>query len=382
MSNNAMRHFGDMFHILRINIYQGIDTTMKFIRFGELKPILQKGYIADPPEYISEHRPPRKYGFYAFPYGLRDMFFISAKRGRCTMLKDDDGNYVYYGDCHYYDWNLGKDFFTPLGKRLLEKYKLRKYQLAGLSSDSVIRVMKDWQNPPKLLPDGHLDQKLGYLWDMRKHHVSTDYLKDRIWTMKDYDASRPDYSWTPMSLDNLNICDICSYILDIEQDRKGHCVDSEKSDKKWLAEQVTQWLAKQGIDVRQLCVWPIWPVIRTNWDGKEFEADMAVAMHKPHIFEYNGRLWHHFGQELKSGEMLGVYANTWFYSDVHAFEGALKRRDTLMQALNHGSVTGSKTDWSRFQRAQRIPGPSIPGPRTWLPSFGAPEVFIDGDDFK
>ncbi len=355
---------------------------MKFIRFGELKPILQKGYIADPPEYISEHRPPRKYGFYAFPYGLRDMFFISAKRGRCTMLKDDDGNYVYYGDCHYYDWNLKKDFFTPLGKRLLEKYKLRKYQLAGLSSDSVIRVMKDWQNPPKLLPDGHLDQKLGYLWDMHKHHVSTDYLKDRIWTMKDYDTSRPDYSWTPMSLDNLNICDICSYILDIEKDRKGHYVDSEKSDKKWLAEQVTQWLAKKGIDVRQLCVWPIWPVIRTNWDGNEFEADMAVAMHKPHIFEYKGRLWHHFGQELKSGEMLGVYANTWFYSEVHAFEGALKRRNTLMEALNHGSVTGSQTFWARHQRASRIPGLSIPGPQTWLPSFGAPEVFIDGDDFK
>ena len=98
---------------------------MKFIRFGNIKSGLQKGYIANPPEYISENRPPRKYGFYTFPYGLRDMFFISAKRGRCTLLKDDDGNFVAYSDCIDYHFGVNeKDVLTPLGKRIMEKYKL------------------------------------------------------------------------------------------------------------------------------------------------------------------------------------------------------------------------------------------------------------------
>ena len=357
--------------------------TMKFIRFGPLKPILQEGYIADPPEDISEHRPPRKHGFYAFPYGLRDMFFIPIRRNNCTLLKDDEGNYVCYDDCYKHDEELDKEVLTPLGKHLLEKYKLRKYQIECLRPDSVIRIMKDWRNPPKLLPDGHLNQKLGYLLDNHKQTMQTcDYFQDRTWTLKDYDASRPDYSWTPMSMDNLDISKICSDILGIETDPKGHSLDEWECDQKWLIEQVAQWLAKQGLDVRQLCVWPIWPLIKKDRHDEEYEASMAVALHKPHIFEYNGRLWHHLGQELKSGEMLGVYADTWFYSDVHAFEGALKRWSTLRWASNEGSVTGSKTDWALLQRVQRISNPSTPGPLTWLPSFGAPEVFIDGDDFK
>ncbi len=178
--------------------------------------------------------------------------------------------------------------------------------------------------------------------------------------------------------------DFVNIFLNIEYDQKGHYVNDYNSDQKWLAEQVTKWLAKQDLDIRQLCVWPIWPLIRTSdWkDDLKFEADMAVAMHKPHIFEYNGHLWHHLGEFMKSGEILSVYANTWFFSDVHAFEGALKKMSTAMRAGNHASVTGSQTYWARHQRASRIPGLSLPGPHTWLPSLGAPEVFIDGDDFK
>ena len=359
---------------------------MKFIRFGELKPIRQERYIANPPKYINEHRPPRKYGFYAFPYGLRDMSFITAKRGRCTLLKDDNGNFVAYSDCIEYRFGENeKDALTPLGKHLMEKYKLHKYQLASLISDSVIRVMKDWRNPPILLPNGHLNQKLVYLLDNNKETIETRfYINDRIWTMEDYDSSRPDYSWKPMSLNDLNIVRFCEDILDIETDKKGHSVYDHNCDQKWLAEQVTKWLTKQGLDIRQLCVWPIWPLIRTSiWpDGLKFEADMAVAMHKPHIFEYNGHLWHHLGEFLKSGEILSVYANTWFYSDIHAFEGALKRMSTAISAWSHASVTGSQTYWARHQRASRIPELSLPGPHIGLPSCGAPEVFIDGDDFK
>lgn len=44
-----------------------------FVRFGILKPVLQKGYGKD-----SFHSPPAKYGFYAFSLPLQEFYLIGS----------------------------------------------------------------------------------------------------------------------------------------------------------------------------------------------------------------------------------------------------------------------------------------------------------------
>ena len=66
---------------------------MKFVRFGTLKSVKQKGVknwrSAD------YHKPPRKKGFYAMPYGYVDMYYIpdgwTDDNMRIQFLRAADG---------------------------------------------------------------------------------------------------------------------------------------------------------------------------------------------------------------------------------------------------------------------------------------------------
>lgn len=45
----------------------------KFVRYGKLKPVKQKGFGSD-----SYHSPPKGKGFYAFPFGFEEIFLVAG----------------------------------------------------------------------------------------------------------------------------------------------------------------------------------------------------------------------------------------------------------------------------------------------------------------
>lgn len=49
----------------------------KFVRFGGLSPVNQKGYTT---EYKSTHQPPARRGLYAMPYNKIEMYLINAQK--------------------------------------------------------------------------------------------------------------------------------------------------------------------------------------------------------------------------------------------------------------------------------------------------------------
>lgn len=49
---------------------------MKFIRYGILKAFDHPDWDDDPND---DHAPPRRYGFYAFPYAFHDAFYMVRK---------------------------------------------------------------------------------------------------------------------------------------------------------------------------------------------------------------------------------------------------------------------------------------------------------------
>lgn len=78
---------------------------------------------------------------------------------------------------------------------------------------------------------------------------------------------------------------------------------------------VAQWLKKKKVRVEQLCLWPCYAAD---------EAEYATILKKYRLFEYNGCLWHHLGMLLKRSEILGQFSDTWYYTDIHAYERALR----------------------------------------------------------
>lgn len=69
-------------------------NNLKFVRYGGLSPIIQKGYDCKMPNY---HSPPVKKGFYAFVYGYEERFLLGSnifQSHRMEWIKDSNGNKI------------------------------------------------------------------------------------------------------------------------------------------------------------------------------------------------------------------------------------------------------------------------------------------------
>ena len=81
-----------------------MEKQIKFMRFGGLSPVIQKGYTTNPDER-GFHTPPARKGFYAFIWPYYDLFLIGGeysrlgtkyKNAKYEYLKDKNGNKIPY----------------------------------------------------------------------------------------------------------------------------------------------------------------------------------------------------------------------------------------------------------------------------------------------
>ena len=58
---------------------------MKFIRYGDLKAFRQKHHESCPKVSEYSHAPPRRKGFFAFPFAFFDRFYIMCHPANIAM---------------------------------------------------------------------------------------------------------------------------------------------------------------------------------------------------------------------------------------------------------------------------------------------------------
>ncbi len=372
---------------------------MRFVRFGVLKPVRQEGYDpsygADVSEldfrdeecfvrnqrdacdyFVNSHEPPCASGFYAQPFGFCDFGIIStddsSEKNRCRMIKlhDDDGNPVEMEQIVKEEVRNGKEraVLTSLGRAMLKRYGVTKNLLinSGVCGTSYVRVMRDWRHPPKLLPSGRLNQKLAYLTDDNgRKFTASDVFGGRDWSLADYkwDESHHGDGFQYVTIEDIKAWwDFNAKVAAVEN------LNGTGPDRFRL------FLALKKLDVRQLCVWPIYD-------------DWSVAVFKrPHVFEYQGMIWHHLGMYLKSGEMQGVRQGQWFRSSVAAFEAALRRYGRRW--MNYPEVSEDmgkyyfnlKKAGRRIAKLKKTPMRNKPG--ACCDTEGMIEVFIEERDWR
>ena len=322
---------------------------MKFIRFGTLAPTWQRQYVAEPTEDTSPHIPPRRNGFYAFPLGYFDPFYLytpierpaSSPWAITEYLKDENGEKITkkrfedsktlvrpYSEAEYlitqkeyfnlalmresglsesqkvrkgYLYRKMKDYskytkevFDDSIAKILKKKRVNLKTIDFEPRPSFMMVMKDPDNPPKYIDDDPkkgLDQPLEFLLDDEGNKIwATNFLYKQFDMDNYYDGE-----FTHIEEDGIKMHEM-------------YVGDKEIPIKKWLT--------TKGLSFDRLCVWPVYP---------EGENEYVTIYKKSHMFEYDGCLWHHLGSYLKRNEILDQYGLTWFYTDIKTFERALKK---------------------------------------------------------
>lgn len=337
---------------------------MRFERFGDLKPARQEGFRQTyDKDYSVWHEPPARYGFYALPFGCRDGWIIPKKRERIILLRDEKGKLIEDDGNRERKIKEWDGPLTEYGRKVLKRYHATSDRLLCYRAYPFVRIMKDWRHPPSLLPSGMLDQELGYLYDGCGGKVTADKVfKNRDWSLDDYRWRGRRAHW--------------QYVVPDDVDKFAPM----------------EWFVKRGLDIRQLCVWPLRP---------QDDGCFWGIWKRPRVFEYRGMLWHHLGSYLRSGELQGTYQGAWFRSSVADFEKALRRYDMSYRMeraewLNEtserwkertfdlsGRVMMQKI-WSRIQKLKSSPIRGTPGPKWDLDGpdgDGELEVFIEQSDW-
>ena len=152
---------------------------MKFIRYGILKAFDHPDWDDNPND---DHAPPRRYGFYAFPYAFHDAFYMVHKPASdpdsiMQYVRDERGrkitgraikNYLKEydldddEDAEYGNYRRKTDGETFLGKhpdKWLRQHGSPTIRGSDENRPSWVMVMKDADNPPYLLPSGKLSEE-------------------------------------------------------------------------------------------------------------------------------------------------------------------------------------------------------------------------------
>jgi len=292
---------------------------MKFIRFGDLKAFEQKMYKKSPAVDEYTHCPPRRRGFFAFPYGFFDSSYIinhpaCEPNSPMMYVRDKSGkkmtkaNFEDFWDVYErYDEetdNVNKVVCLE-DKIVLKELRLPKQPIVWERRPSWVCIMKDFKCPPRRQNKGiRLNQDLGYLTDENGDRVAAHDFFDRRWTLKDFDAGCVYRPCRPR-----DISEYAHYTFDIEDDK--YVGYPEKSIRA-----VLQYLGRRGINYRNLFAWLVYELGQDSW---------LTVFKKPHVFDYDGYIWHHLRRYVSPGEVLASYGNLWVYTTVRVFDKALKK---------------------------------------------------------
>ena len=316
---------------------------MKFVRFGSLSLQKQTHYKEPKPD-MWPSSPPGKKGFFAFPAGYMDPFYLPTSRppehphSLLQYLRDENGakltkndlfrknpmsdlspeDYIKYsvllnklGGMSLSDSfskvldECNETYLSPKGEEILRKKKLKKKQLMWVKRPSYVMVRPDPETDLTFFgldtekeDRTRLNQKLEYLLDPSGDKIDADDFFHYDFRKCFPDGYEGDYE--PPKPD------------DDYDDRK----DLYYPDGKSIT--VSKWLEKKGIRPEQLCIWPCYA---------EGDDEYAAILKKYHVFDYDGCLWHHLGMFLKPDEILSRFSDTWVYTDMHAYERALRQSD-------------------------------------------------------
>ena len=151
---------------------------MKFFRFGAIKPQKQVQYKESEPD-IWPSFPPCKKGFYAFPAGFTDMFYIPLSRlpeepySLLQYLRDDNGRKMTENDLYrkepdpeYKGCEI--QVLTEEGKSFLKRRHLKENDLIKKLRPCYVMVYPDTDQDLEFISeDDHsrLNQPLTFLLD-------------------------------------------------------------------------------------------------------------------------------------------------------------------------------------------------------------------------
>lgn len=317
---------------------------MKFFRFGAIKPQKQVQY-EEPKAEMYPCSPPCKKGFYAFPAGFTDPFYLPLSRlpeepySLLQYLRDDNGRKMTENDLYrkepdpeYKGWGCEIQVLTEEGKAFLKRRHLKENDLIKKLRPCYVMVYPDTDQDLEFISeDDHsrLNQPLTFLLDEDGNKIDAyDYF------FSDFIKKFPD-------------------------NYKGFYQGPDEEDF-FEREETLQWLKKINVHPEQLCIWPVYDDMYDRY---------LTILKKYSVFEYNGCLWHHLGGYLKRSEILSQFADTWFYTDMHAYERALKK-----SMRNH---------YGTRENYQKKLGKTAPGrkPATYMNATfdvnGMYEVFFD-----
>lgn len=329
---------------------------MKFVRFGSLTLQRQVHYEEPEPD-MWPSSPPCKKGFFAFPAGYMDPFYLPLSRppedphSLLQYLRDDDGNKVTKRDLYDPDCceeNCGKEKrLGEKGRELLKKRKLKIKQILWVERPSWVMV---YPHPEQDLTfygldtededRGRLNQPLEFLLDPEGDKISAR----SIFSWKFFHKRFPENyegGYEPPIVGE-----------DISPDHKTLYYSSDGETT------LASWLKKKHIRVEQICLWPCYA---------EDEDEYAATLKKYRVFEYDGCLWHHLGMYLKPCEILNRFSDTWYYTDIQSYERALRK--------SNARAFGKKREYQR-----KLERPGYYGAREYNGTFDQSrmyEVFFD-----
>lgn len=399
---------------------------MKFVHFGEPKAIAQ---AVDKNNAYSS--PPRPKGFYAFPYGFVDIWWVSKDPfdepdGNAKCLRASDGHPLTLRDFNVYDEASGlTEMYRKLREmgltsarkharvfldKVLEKGRgdsrwelecqprwpgdiadwLREMGLPPCHVNvewqfrpSWVRVMSDSQNPPHMATEGALSQPCDFLLDANGARIPAQDFFRRSWRPQDFDVSLqrgsvPLLSWKPCQMEDLNFRD-CRFLRDcLDLPLGSRCQYWSDRFKRNVRKLVPEALAKRGIRIEQLFAWPVYPC------GEEM---YITALKSPHLFSLSGTVWHHLGVDVPRAEILDTYGLSrwswrrrdggppWVKTSVQAFAEALKRREPERFRFHQEAMRG-------YERFDRFGGPQYYNGHCGEDLVEYYRVFIDEGDAK
>ena len=321
---------------------------MKFIRFGDIKAFEQKYYKRCPGIDEYAHAPPRRKGFFAFPYAFFDPCYI-VRHPACEphsplrYLRDKNGRKLTF-----------RDLRDTTDVDLLKKLGLPKQPVVLEKRPSWVCIMRDPRHPPRHSLKGRLYQKFDYLTDVHGDRVAAENFFERDWGLGDFEDERLFRHCVPSDL-RFDIL----YWLGVYERYKDLLGRRAKENEK----EIIEYLSGRGIRIESLFAWPCY---------EEYEDAFLAVYKKPRLFDYNGCVWHHLRKFVPQGSILAAYGTTWVYTTMRDFEGALRHANPKVYARHKDSQANAK--------ASRFGGPNCCNGE--IDVDGMYEVFFDEEDIK
>ncbi len=341
---------------------------MKFIRYGDLKAFKQKHHEKCPKVSEYPHAPPRRKGFFAFPFAFFDRFYIMCHpaceaHSQMVYLRDRNGRKLTDADrnvcseteteyCPETGLWRPKIIRTMTDNELLKSLEIPKQPVVREDRPSWVCVMRNPKHPPCRTEDGRLNQEFEYLTDHNGERVTARDFFRRKWYPADFDCPDEFEVCKPGDIQNDAV-----YIFGLG-DKYDWFLDRDGGVRIAL-----DYLRTRGIGAESLFAWPVYPPGEDVW---------LTLFKKPHLFDYDGCLWHHLRRHVPPRAVLAAYGTTWVYTSMRDFEKALRRAEP--------QAYGKQRTLRGRAKASRYGGPYCYN--ATLAIEGMYEVFFDEEDIK